>query len=145
MEKPSGAQQLGAKEAEVRFRSNAPPPDASEAEALAQRWELWWRPLRDHLALQGRPGEPFLEVACGGRPRAALLTSEYGLQGFTLDISLQSLLNARRRMEIIGIKPQPLLVCADADTLPFPDHSLGFLMSSGFLHHLSEPGHSLQR
>lgn len=131
---------LRAKEAEVRFRSRTPPPDPSHAPTMRQRQGIWLSPLRDHLLRRGPPREPFLEVACGGRPRSTLLTSELGLRGFAVDISLQSLLNARRRLEILGIGPPPTFLCADAEALPFPDRSLNFLFTYEFLHHLPDPG-----
>lgn len=130
---------LGAKEAEVRFRSRTPPPDPADAAAMARRQADWWRPIRGLVERRGVPREPIVEVACGGRPRSAYLTSVHGVRAFALDISLHSLLNARRRMEILGTQPMPTLICADADTLPFADRSVGTLFTFEFLHHLPQP------
>jgi SAM-dependent methyltransferase len=56
-----------------------------------------------------------------------------GAQASGVDLSSASLDRARRRCELAGFKPD--LQVADAERLPFPDHTFDVVYSYGVMHH----------
>jgi SAM-dependent methyltransferase len=56
-----------------------------------------------------------------------------GAQASGVDFSAASIEKARRRCELAGYRPE--LRVADAENLPFPDHSFDIVYSYGVMHH----------
>lgn len=82
---------------------------------------------------------PFLEIGAEKCQRAALLSSEFNAQGFALDISFESLKSAKFFTQKLDLKKLPILICADAENLPFENDSLPFVFAFETLHHFPNP------
>lgn len=82
---------------------------------------------------------PFLEIGAEKCQRAALLSSEFNAQGFALDISFESLKSAKLFAQKLELKKLPVLICADAENLPFKNDSLSLVFAFETLHHFPNP------
>ncbi|KKQ89329.1 MAG: Methyltransferase type 11 [Candidatus Curtissbacteria bacterium GW2011_GWC2_38_9] len=82
---------------------------------------------------------PFLEIGAEKCQRAALLTSKFNAQGFALDISFESLKSAPNFAKKLNLKKLPILICADAENLPFADNSIPFVFAFETIHHFPKP------
>lgn len=87
---------------------------------------------------------PFLEIGAEKCQRSTLLSSEFNARGFALDISFESLKSARFFAQKLGLKKLPILICADAENLPFKNDSLPFVFAFETLHHFPHPKKVLQ-
>ena len=82
---------------------------------------------------------PFLEIGAEKCQRAAFLTSKFSAQGFALDISFESLKSAPIFAKKLNLKRLPILICADAENLPFASSSIPFVFAFETLHHFPKP------
>lgn len=79
-----------------------------------------------------RPGARVLEVGCGiGLDSAQMI--RHGLRVTATDLTLIGASTAFRRAQEQGWKADYL--CADGESLPFPDQTFDFVYSFGVLHH----------
>lgn len=62
-----------------------------------------------------------------------------GIRFIALDLSLPMLKRAQYNIRESGCYDRILLVCADAEHLPFRDQSFDFVMSHSTMHHLKNP------
>lgn len=86
---------------------------------------------------------PFLEIGAEKCQRASLLSSEFKATGFALDISFESLKSAAIFAKKLRLKNSPVLICADAENLPFEDNSIPFVFAFETLHHFPDPRKTL--
>ncbi|MBI3486279.1 methyltransferase domain-containing protein [Candidatus Daviesbacteria bacterium] len=82
---------------------------------------------------------PYLEIGGGVGQAAMLLENKYNLAGFTLDISLDTLLFGKKYLKLLKYKKMPIRICADAYNLPFRSHSIPFIFCFETLHHFPDP------
>ena len=82
---------------------------------------------------------PFLEIGAEKCQRASLLSSEFSCQGFALDISFESLRSAPIFAKKLNLSKLPILICADAENLPFADSSIPFVFAFETIHHFPKP------
>lgn len=101
------------------------------AEARTQEW-LAQPAVAPLLA----PGDaPLLDLGCGTGELPALLAGRVPVIG--IDIAFRWLVQARRRPALAG--GAQLLVCCNAEHLPFPDGSMRGAVSLGMLEHCAAP------
>ena len=92
---------------------------------------------REWLDLTARPASgpattaPWLDLGCGTAELAAAAGS--GVRVVGIDVAFRWLVVARRRLVERGIAP--LLICANAEALPFPDATFAQARSLGLLEH----------
>ncbi|MFN3393547.1 MAG: class I SAM-dependent methyltransferase, partial [Candidatus Thermochlorobacter sp.] len=77
-------------------------------------------------------GKTLLEVGCG-LGTDLLQFARYGAHVTGIDLTEESIALAKQRFELYGIEAN--LLAADAENLPFPDHSFDVVYSFGVLHH----------
>lgn len=87
---------------------------------------------------------PFLEIGAEKGQRSCLLTSKFNCQGFALDLSLDSLKSAAFFAKKLKLNKMPVLICADAENLPFTNNSFPFVFAFETLHHFPKPHIVLQ-
>ncbi|MDP2632344.1 MAG: methyltransferase domain-containing protein [Candidatus Curtissbacteria bacterium] len=87
---------------------------------------------------------PFLEIGAEKCQRASLLSSGFKSPGFALDISFESLKSAAYFAKKLKLNKLPVLICADAENLPFADNSLPFVFAFETLHHFPDPRKTLE-
>lgn len=97
------------------------------------------RSIFKNLLEQNVPLSPYLEIGAEKCQRASLLSSEFWGKGFALDLSFESLKSAQFFAKKLKLKKMPVLVCADAENLPFADNSLPFVFAFETLHHFPHP------
>lgn len=77
-------------------------------------------------------GKTLLEVGCG-LGTDLLQFARHGAHVTDIDLTEESIALAKQRFELYGIEAN--LLAADAENLPFPDHSFDVVYSFGVLHH----------
>lgn len=82
---------------------------------------------------------PFLEIGAEYTIASSYLKSKFKTDGVACDISLHSLKKAGHFARIFKLKKIPLLVCADANNLPFKSNSFPFIFVYESLHHFPHP------
>lgn len=82
---------------------------------------------------------PFLEIGAEKGQRSALLTSKFDAIGFALDLSFESLKTTKIFAKKLLLDKSPVLICADAENLPFADSSIPFVFAFETLHHFPKP------
>lgn len=75
---------------------------------------------------------PVLDLGCGTGEMLAALDAR-GVRAIGVDVAMRWLVQARRRDALRG--GRQLLVCCNAEYLPFPDSSVGAVVSLGMLEH----------
>lgn len=125
----------GAVRAYWQLTPATPPEQAERFVQHVLRAEQRSREWLDRVE-EGDPGEkgPWLDEGCGTADLGAALGE--GVTVLGVDIALRWLVVARVRLEQAGIRP--LLVCANAERLPFEDASFGRVVSLGLLEHTSD-------
>ena len=98
---------------------------------------------RDWLAHQGpRAAErsgPWLDAGCGTADLAA--AAPEGIRVVSCDVALRWLVVARKRL---GEARRPaLLVCCNAEHLPFPEAAFACVLALGLIEHVSQPAQVL--
>lgn len=91
------------------------------------------------LQKQGIKLSPFLEIGAERGQRSILLASRFKAQGYMLDLSLESLKEAKKISKLMNFSKIPKSICADAYSLPFPDNSFSFVFVYQTLHHFPDP------
>ncbi len=85
--------------------------------------------------LQGKPGEPVLDMGCGeGKETLELATR--GLYVVGTDLSYTQLVRARELVMNELPEAKISLIQANAEQLPFADHSFRIIYGKAILHHL---------
>ena len=82
--------------------------------------------IRNHLDFIGEM-TPFLEIGANAGHSSYMLANEFGVAGFALDISADSLRHGRALMDAWGLERAPIRLAGDAANLPFADGSLRFV------------------
>ena len=126
------AQAFSVKRAEVEFHNFASlgePERALEHYALQNRNRA--AVIRKHLAFCGSM-TPFLEIGANVGHSSHMLATEFGAQGFALDISADALRHGRRQFSQPAVR-----IAGDAAKLPFRDGSLQFVMAFQMLSQFS--------
>jgi len=127
------------KRAEVEFHNFASlgePARALEHYALQNRNRA--AVIRKHLPFIGElPSAmtPFLEIGANVGHSSFMLATEFGAEGFALDISADALRHGRREFDMPVIR-----VAGDAAKLPFADESLQFVMAFQMLSQFADIG-----
>lgn len=84
--------------------------------------------IRKHLPFCGTLS-PFLEIGANAGYTAAMLSNEFGAEGFALDISADALALGGIIDRAWGYDRAPVRIAGDAARLPFKDGSLQFVMA----------------
>lgn len=82
---------------------------------------------------------PFLEVGAGCVQRSAVLKNHFGAEGVATDLNHGSLANGHTIIKLLGYGSLPLLVCCDAQYLPFADNTFRFVFTMQTLHRFTDP------
>jgi len=85
------------------------------------------------------PLGPYLELGGGVGQGAMLLENKFKQQGFTCDISYDTLRLAKKYKNILRYYKMPIRICADMYNLPFRSESIPFIFTFQTLHHLPDP------
>jgi SAM-dependent methyltransferase len=131
-----GAGRRATKVAELQARTaghyDAHPFDflTAEDEARIEEWQP--RPFRKFVGANLRPGQSVGEIGCGPG-RGTLHLTRCGMAVCAVDISVASLLLARRRA------PTAAYVAATNLSLPFSDGAFDAVVSDGVIHHTPDP------
>lgn len=88
--------------------------------------------VKTHLDV---PCAPVLDIGCG-TAGLALAAHPRGLQTYGIDVALRWIVIGRQRLIEAGI--EPLLFCANAETLPFAAGSFATVVSDSTLEHTSD-------
>lgn len=85
-------------------------------------------------------GRALLDLGCGSG--GALVAARDKFEDRTgVDIALRWLVIAQKRLDELGVEAR--LVCADAETLPFPDGAFSHVLASDLLENTRSPGAAL--
>lgn len=90
-----------------------------------------WLDLTSRSTAGGDTSGPWLDLGCGTADLAVAAGS--GVRAVGIDVAFRWLVVARRRLMERGIAP--LLVCCNAEALPFPDATFARALSLGMLEH----------
>lgn len=93
--------------------------------------------IMEFLSPAASDSGPVLEIGTGTGFHAQVCIEQYGVSYLGSDISIDQLRRARRRLEDAGHKV--MMVCCEAENLPFKRGSLNAIYLSGTLHHVSDP------
>lgn len=85
------------------------------------------------------PLGPYLELGAGVGQGAMLLQNSFTVQGFTSDISYETLQLADTYKKQLRYKKMPIRICCDLYNLPFRSGSIPFIFTFQTLHHLPDP------
>lgn len=96
--------------------------------------ETWIRPAFDRLGKLA--GKRVLDLGCG-HGMASVVMARKGAMVEGVDLSEGYVLEARRRAAANGV--HAIFQTADAERLPFPDHSFDAVWGCAILHHLEIP------
>ena len=103
---------------------------------LAEQRTREWLALSENAVLTEATAAPLLDLGCGTGELLAILAGR-GIPAIGIDIAMRWLVQARRRSALAG--GEQLLVCCNAEQLPFPDESFGAAVSMGLFEHCSDP------
>ena len=98
----------------------------------AEKRTLEWTELPEQADLSGPTCSPVLDLGCGTADMAAVFAAR-GIATVSIDIAMRWLVQAPRRPALAHA--QHLLVCCNAEHLPFADRSFGGAVSLGMLEH----------
>ncbi len=123
------AQSFSVKRAQVEFHNFASlgePERAKQvyAEENYRRGAL----IKNHLQFTGGLG-PFLEIGANAGHTSYMLCNEFGVDGYALDISADSLRHGIALQHEWGMERAPVRLAGDALQLPFKDESLGCVLA----------------
>ena len=123
------AQSFSVKRAQVEFHNFASlgePERAKQvyAEENYRRGAL----IKNHLHFTGGLG-PFLEIGANAGHTSYMLCNEFGVDGYALDISADSLRHGIALQHEWGMERAPVRLAGDALQLPFKDGSLGCVLA----------------
>ncbi len=82
---------------------------------------------------------PYLEIGSEYCLRSTLLENNFKSKGFATDISLSSLIAAKKMVPKLNYKRIPQRICVDAYNLPFKSNSFSFVFVYETLHHFPDP------
>lgn len=82
---------------------------------------------------------PYLEIGAGVGQGALLLENTYDANGFTTDISLETLRLTTKYQKELKYKKMPIRIVCDTYNLPFRSGSIPFIFTFQTLHHLPDP------
>lgn len=102
----------------------------------AERRSREWLALPEHRAVVTTSSAPVLDLGCGTGELLAVL-AQAGVPAIGVDIAMRWLVQARRRDMLRN--GEQLLVCCNAEHLPFADASIGAVVSLGMLEHCASP------
>lgn len=97
------------------------------------------KPALEMLAPQG--GRSLLDLGCGSGGALVAARGKFG-QRIGVDIALRWLVLAQKRLEELGI--DAVLVCADAESLPFPERSFSHVLASDLIENTSAPAATVE-
>lgn len=144
-------QDLKSKAGEVKFRArlyeqqvlgdNTIEGELSSEQMLAVMRERMQKTRSDlaELAESHLLHTPFLELGAERCQRSLVLANDFDLDGFAVDLSLESLRYADFLAKQEQFERMPRRVCCDALKLPFADNSIGFAFCYQTLHHFPDP------
>ncbi len=131
------AQAFSVKRAEVEFHNFASLGEPERAlEHYAKQNRNRATVIRKHLSFLGSVPSaitPFLEIGANVGHSSFMLATEFGAQGFALDISADALRHGRREFNMPVVR-----IAGDAAKLPFADESLRFVMAFQMLSQFSD-------
>lgn len=105
---------------------------------MRRRMEITRRDFAE-LAQSGVLQSPFLELGAERCQRSLVLANDFGLSGYSADLSLESLRYGDFLAQQEKLSKMPQRVCCDAYKLPFADDSIGFAFCYQTLHHFPDP------
>lgn len=109
-----------------------------EAVQAAEQRTIEWLALPEHFALQdARSAHPVLDLGCGTGELLAVLATR-GVPAIGIDVAMRWLVQARRRGPLRD--GRQLLVCCNAEFLPFAAGTVGAVTSLGMLEHCRAAG-----
>ncbi len=133
------------KQAELRFhdldRSAGAPDDLEHTDRQTGNKKYYTttgasrRYVRSWIEEQAR-GRVFLDYACGNGDNALAAAQAGAAMAIGLDISRQSVENARRRAAAQGLTANTWFVQGDCERTGLPEDSVDAVIASGMLHHL---------
>ena len=82
---------------------------------------------------------PFIELGAERGQRSLVLTNDFNVQGFAVDLSFAQLKTMDYWMEFFNKPKPPVRICCNAYHLPFQSNSLSFAFCYQFLHHFPDP------
>lgn len=98
-----------------------------------------YRKYFDKLKKENVLKSPYLELGAGVGQAAMLLENNYNLQGFTSDISYETLTLAKKFKKAPLNKKMPVIICCDIYNLPFRTKSIPFIFTFQTVHHFPDP------
>jgi SAM-dependent methyltransferase/uncharacterized protein YbaR (Trm112 family) len=130
----TGVQRRG----EVHFRSFH--KDYVDAHLpLARRMIEFRQDFFAHLAFDGGPMSPYLEIGAELCLNGMILENRIGATGVAADLSRDALAVADAYRERLGMGRLPLRVCCDAYRLPFRGDVFPLVLGWGTFHHFPDP------
>jgi ubiquinone/menaquinone biosynthesis C-methylase UbiE len=123
------AQSLSTKRAEVEFHSFASLGEPERAlKVYAEENQRRGSLIRQFAEFIG-PMAPFLEIGSSAGHSSYMMTNEFGVDGFALDISADALRHGIFLQDAWRLARAPVRVAGDAANLPFRDGSLRLVMA----------------
>jgi SAM-dependent methyltransferase/uncharacterized protein YbaR (Trm112 family) len=131
------------KKLSLQFEGKASPypgePSESEYKSIVKDRIKDYTCYFKNLEKQNIPLGPYLELGGGVGQGAMLLENKFKQQGFTCDISYDTLRLANKYKDILRYSKMPVRICADIYNLPFLSGSMPFIFTFQTLHHLPDP------
>ena len=123
------AQAFSVKRAQVEFHNFASLGEPERAKLVYHEENIRrGAMIRNHLHFTGPLG-PFLEIGANAGHTSYLLANEFGVDGYALDISADSLRYGIALQAEWGMERAPIRMAGDALHLPFRDGSLGCVLA----------------
>lgn len=91
------------------------------------------------LSDKGIPLGPFLEIGAGMGQRSIAIMNKFSVLGVASDISQNYLRNAPYTLSLLGYNNLPVLICCDAQYLPFLPDTFQLIFVYEALHHFEDP------
>lgn len=92
-----------------------------------------------HLAFEGFPLTPYLEIGAELCINGMILENFIGQQGVAADLSRDALATAQTYSDKLELTKLPFRVCSDAYRLPLRNDSINFVFGWGTFHHFPDP------
>ncbi len=114
-------------------------PSAKEYLEIVRETLRNYRRYFEQLRQAGVELGPFLEIGAGVGQAGMLLCSEFGVKGFSSDLSAETIELSAEYRKRLGFKKTPIFISCDGYNLPFRSNSLALVFCFQTLHHLPDP------